>query len=183
MKAALSNDVCVPVGHRFWIVYTLIFFSIAYDCCSSICHTSFCLCFWWPLKYRAEGPPEVSQTSLQCVTQFLSTPITMLTIQQPLASGITCVSPLIKFSEEFLECVVTVGRICSLLRALSGISAVWLLKQFLNVHLLFRYTVKKQNKTKIPVRFPNILTLHSRIWVVSFFWTFLIWTGRILFST
>jgi len=59
------------------------------------------------------------------------------------------VSPLIKFSEEFLECVVTVGRICSLLRELSGISAVWLLKQFLNVHLLFRYTVKKKNPWQI----------------------------------
>lgn len=95
-----------------------------------------------------------------------------------------CLSPLITFSEEFLECVVTVGRICSLLRVLSGISAVWLLEQFLNVHLLFWYSKKTHHQQqKDPVRFPKILTMHSSIWVVPFFWTFVIWTGRILFST
>lgn len=119
----LSNEVCVPIVCRCWTVSTLIFSSIAYVTFSSISYTSFCLCFWWLFQYKAEDPPEVSQTT-PCVTRFPSPPITVLTIQQPLASGTTCVSPLITFSEEFLECVVTVGRICSLLRALSGISAV-----------------------------------------------------------
>lgn len=133
----LSQEWCLcTYNDMYWIVSTLIFSSIAYASCSSICSTASCFVsgslFNVRLKVHQKFP------KLRCVTQFLSTPISTLTIQQPLASGITRVSPLITFSEEFLECVVTVGSMCSLLRALSGIGAGWLLEQFLNVHLPFR---------------------------------------------
>lgn len=81
----LSSDVCVPIVRRYWTLSTLIFSSTAYAAASYTCYISFCLCFWWLLQYKAEDPPEVSQTILY-VTQFPSPPITMLTIQQPLAS-------------------------------------------------------------------------------------------------
>lgn len=118
---------------------------------------------------------------LQCVTHLLSAPITLLTTQQPLASGITCVTP-----DQIDQIFWGVPGVCG---------HCWKYPQlaestFWHQPSVTTWTISKCSssflihslKKEIPVTFPNILTLHSSIWVVSFFWTFLIWTGRILFE-
>jgi len=89
----------------------------------------------------------------------------MLTTQQPLPAGTTCVT----LEQTFCRVPGVHAHCWKDLQPdgeLSGIGAVGLLTQFVSVHLFSRCTVKKKKikcNKKIPDGFPKTLPLHSSI--------------------
>lgn len=99
------------------------------------------LLFLVPLQYDAGSPPAVSQAL--CTASPDCSPLVHADHAAASAYRHKLVSPLIRPSAGLLECKLTAGRTCSLMRELSGIGAVGLLTQFLSVRLFSRYAVKK----------------------------------------